>query len=130
MLKFKKSTLEVKMEDENKKTILHVDDQQMMLNFIKDIFGKDYVVMSFLTLTAAQRFFYDNKDKIDLVICDGTIGKPFDGRQWAEELHKFRQKVILASGDAVYDGKPETLVAIEKPFSYEVLVSTVEQMLQ
>lgn len=119
--------------------IVHVDDEFELTKVVKEILEiENHTVTSFNNINVANRFLHTTDEEIDLVILDGTINKPFDGRNEAERLQHRRDttgrglKVILLTGDPEYSSKNEgfaNLRKVGKPISMQELFDAVNQVL-
>jgi len=121
------------------KKIVHVDDDQAITNLVAEFLkesGLDYKLASFDRLGQMNRYIYDQEEEMDLIILDGTIQSPFDGRQQAERLYKHRSttgegpKVLLITGDPYYLNKPEGMAVIGKPFVFDEFIDQVKELLK
>ncbi len=122
--------------DENKATVLVVDDDKEMLWFLDDILRKDYNVISFSDPELAMKSF--EKNRVDLVISD-IVMEPFDGvelcRRIKDNSLTSHIPIILLSSRQ----NEETQVAsanagaelfLSKPFEINYFLSVVRNQLK
>jgi two-component system, cell cycle sensor histidine kinase and response regulator CckA len=115
------------------KTILVVDDEAQVRNLTELMLAQ----FGFRTLTAdngwnAVKIFEKEADTIDLVLMDLSMPR-LSGKDALRAMRKLRpqSKIILSSGygeeDSSLDEAPNAF--LQKPFTLEALVQTVNQVL-
>jgi len=75
--------------------ILYVEDEENWHLTVIPCLEERFAVTAFKDINKAKAAF--RREKFDIVICDGTINASNDGYNWAWDLNKNQQKVILLS---------------------------------
>lgn len=119
--------------------IIHIDDEESITALIKGILEEEgHEITSFNDLRLYLRHIHHTDETIDLVIFDGTINKPLDGRMEAEKVQHWRDKTgkgpraILLTGDSVYTSNSpgfENLKKVGKPPLIDELIDAVNEVL-
>ena len=119
-----------------KVTVLVIDDEDMVLGVAREMIE----VLGYDVLCAgngyeAERLFLENRDKIDLVICD-MIMPEMTGEQVCQRLRKVSPdlRVLFASGYSVDTRTSELLKDacngfIQKPFNIDSLSKKITEVL-
>lgn len=80
------------------KLIIYVEDDKEWIQMVSEALrDSGYTVKSFTDLTIAESFLQTNKEKVQLVICDGTINEKFDGLGLARKLSDTGYKTLILS---------------------------------
>jgi len=118
-----------------KKTILVVDDEDLIRELLADALSDDFKVLSARNGEEALTLFKQHRDEIELVITD-LIMPQMRGDELAERVRELRPTlpIIFISG---YEREIETnlLLAkgraafLPKPFDVENLISTMQAVL-
>lgn len=81
-----------------KQLIVHIEDENEWIQVVSEALENSvYSVKSFTDLTIAESFIQTNKEKIQLVICDGTIKEKFDGILLAKKMFDSGYKTLILS---------------------------------
>ncbi len=123
------------------KTVLVLEDEPVVMNLIRYVLSKEYVVLQSTTAAEALQRFHDHEGDIHLLLADVTLPVS-SGIRVALELRSWnpRLKVILTSGyppdmwpdqdTAELDELPSDSVAtLQKPFTPAMLLSRVGALL-
>ena len=111
-------------------TVLVVDDDQALRMLCRvNLELEGHRVLEAASLAEARELLADSD--IDVVLLDVHVGRD-DGRQLLEEIKGGASgpRVALFSGSVGFDFEPPSEVdaVVSKPFSLEVLASTVERL--
>lgn len=120
-----------------KKTILLIDDSQMILNFLKVYLSKEYHVLSFNKASAALDYLINYKGPLpDLVLSDYHMPKDLSGLDVIKSMRKYFpvMPVVILSGSCDVDERIECIASgaydfIEKPFNPRELDARIEKAL-
>ncbi|MGD8285540.1 MAG: PAS domain S-box protein [Desulfobacterales bacterium] len=120
-----------------KKTVLMVDDEEMIIDVGTRMLNKlGYDVLSAVSGEEAIEVYNQNQHKIDLVILDMVMPQ-ISGGEAFDRLRKLNPdvKVILSSGYSI-DGQATEILDrgccafIQKPFNLQMLAQTIESVLK
>ena len=116
---------------ENKQTILIVDDDHLILDFLEDVLAKSYTVVRATNGKAAVESFRAQDGNIDLVMLD--LGMPeMSGYEALAELQIIEPdvKVVVITGlNPEREQLPGILGVLEKPFLATQISTVVEDVL-
>ena len=116
---------------EDKKTILIVDDDHLILDFLEDVLAKSYTVVRATNGKAAVESFRAQDGNIDLVMLD--LGMPeMSGYEALAELQIIEPdvKVVVITGlNPEREQLPGILGVLEKPFLATQISTVVEDVL-
>lgn len=124
------------MSDQVKKTILLIDDEKVVNEYITDLLTDEgYLVLSATNGLNGLEVFCNNLDTIDLVLLDMVMPK-LNGTDCFYELKEIDPdvKVIVISGYTRLDGveyllKDGVKDFIKKPFKGTSLIDTIEKVI-
>ena len=107
--------------------ILYLDDETKWTQAVGRILEKaGYSVILFNDLSQARGYYEEHDHEISLVLCDGSIDDPNDGRNWAIELHAAGKKAVVLSTEPA-KGVP---FVSKLPLEEEELLHTIEEVLK
>lgn len=116
---------------ENKQTILIVDDDHLILEFLEDVLKRSYAVMRATNGKEALETFRAHEGTIDLVMLD--LGMPeMSGYEALAEIQIIEPdvKVIVITGmNPELEQLPGILGVLEKPFQASQISTVVEDVL-
>lgn len=116
---------------ENKQTILIVDDDHLILDFLEDVLAKSHTVVRATNGKAAVESFRAQDGNIDLVMLD--LGMPeMSGYEALAELQIIEPdvKVVVITGlNPEREQLPGILGVLEKPFLATQISTVVEDVL-
>ena len=116
---------------ENKQTILIVDDDYLILEFLEDVLKRSYAVMRANNGKEALETFRAHEGTIDLVMLD--LGMPeMSGYEALAEIQIIEPdiKVIVITGlNPELEQLPGILGVLEKPFQASQISTVVEDVL-
>ncbi len=118
-----------------KRTVLIVDDEDLIRELLADALSDDFKVLSARNGEEALRLFEQHKDEIELVITD-LIMPQMRGDVLAEKVRELRPMIpIVFISGYEREIQPNALLAkgraafLPKPFDVENLISTMQAVL-
>ena len=112
-----------------KKSILIVDDEEMILRMLSNILGRDHTVVTFLD--PAQAVSAASGVKFDLVITDFRMNG-MNGIELIRQISALQPdtEFIILTGEALDpDAIPAGVSFLSKPFELSALLAAVQQAL-
>ena len=130
---YKVSTVENKDIGKN---ILIVDDEVLITNYLTELLDAEgYVVTAYNDSVNGLKYFFNNEDKVDLIITDQTMPN-LTGVELAKDIHKAECDIpiILCTGysDFENDSISENSginIFLDKPFKDDLLLESISKLL-
>lgn len=119
------------------KTILVIDDEYMITNYLTDLFiDEGYNVISFNNPVKGLNYINDNSSEIDIIITDQTMPE-LTGIELAKRIYESNYKIPVILCTGYTDLTLKTLntdsgvdVFINKPFEDETLLQHITRLLK
>lgn len=120
----------------NDKMILVIDDEVLIVNYLTDLLiDEGYKVVSYTDSVEGLKYFYNNKEDIDLIITDQTMPN-LTGIELARDIFEsdYQIPIILCSGYSEFVSSSNSTksgidVFLEKPFDDELLFKNISNLL-
>ena len=128
----------VKENRSERKRVLLIDDEPFMLKSLQRLLEVKHEVIAALGGDAAFKLLEEANGQFDAIICDLSmpgIGGVDLYRYIVKKYPKLEQRMIFMSGGAYTQQNKDFVASInnpqlEKPFSYEEILSTIEKVCQ
>lgn len=107
--------LEVTETAASEQLIIYIEDDKEWIQVVSEALKNSlYPVKSFTDLTTAESFLQTNKERIQLVICDGTIKEKFDGILLAKKIFNSGYKTLILSSATLPNRYVQGIPVVDK----------------